>query len=361
MKAAVCYEFGQPLVVEEVDIDPPQLGEVKVRMVATGICHSDLHLMHGDWGGTLPMLAGHEGAGIVDCIGLGVTRVKPGDHVVVSLLRSCGCCEYCDTGMPHLCSGKFALQDDSRLRTKSGKPITQGLYTGAFAEYVIVDQSQLVIVPDAMPLESAALLACGVITGLGAVVNRAQVRPGSSVVVIGVGGVGLNSVQGAHLAGAHPIIAVDVLDGKLDIAKTFGATHVVNSKTDDLQAHIAKITNDRLADFVFVTTGVPAAAAQAYDLAAKRGMVVFVGIPNWTAQVSLPIASIVVSEKMITGSAMGSTRLNVDVPRLVALYEQRRLKLDELITARYSLAQINEAIRSTESGIAVRNVILFDQ
>ena len=195
MRAAVCYEFGQPLVVEDIDIDPPQIGEVKVRMVAAGICHSDLHLMHGDWGGTLPLVAGHEGAGIVDCIGPGVTRVKPGDHVVVSLLRSCGCCEYCNSGMPHLCNGKFALQDERRLHNKSGKPIRQGLDTGAFAEYVIVDQSQLVIVPNAMPLESAALLACGVITGLGAVVNRAQVRPGNSVVVIGVGGVGLNSVQ----------------------------------------------------------------------------------------------------------------------------------------------------------------------
>ena len=263
--------------------------------------------------------------------------------------------------MPHLCNGKFALQDERRLHNKSGKPIRQGLDTGAFAEYVIVDQSQLVIVPNAMPLESAALLACGVITGLGAVVNRAQVRPGNSVVVIGVGGVGLNSVQGAHLAGAHPIIAVDVLDSKLEFAKTFGATHAINSKTGDLQSHIANITNNRLADFVFVTTGVSEAAAQAYDLAAKRGMVIFVGIPNWTAQVPLPIASTVVSEKVITGSLMGSTRLSVDVPRLVALYDQHRLKLDELITARYSLAQINEAIRSTESGTAVRNVILFDQ
>ena len=176
MKAAVCYEFGKPLVVEEIEIDPPQIGEVKVRMVATAICHSDVHLIRGEWGGELPVVAGHEGAGIVEEVGPGVSLVHQGDHVVVSLLRSCGRCESCMTGIPHLCGGEFALQSESRLRNRQGQLILHGLRTAAFAEYVIVDQSQLAPVPKEMSLESASLLACGVITGLGAVGNtQAQV------------------------------------------------------------------------------------------------------------------------------------------------------------------------------------------
>jgi S-(hydroxymethyl)glutathione dehydrogenase/alcohol dehydrogenase len=202
-------------VVEDIEIDPPKTGEVKVRMVATAICHSDLHVIQGEWGGELPVVAGHEGAGIVEDIGPGVNLVHKGDHVVVSLLRSCGRCESCATGAPHLCEGEFTLNSESRLHNRQGQSIRHGLNTAAFAEYVVVDQSQLAPVPKEMPLESAALIACGVITGYGAVVNRAQVEPGSSVVVIGVGGVGLNSIQGARLAGAHPIIAIDLLDSNL--------------------------------------------------------------------------------------------------------------------------------------------------
>ncbi len=360
MKAAVCYEFGQPLVVEEIEIDPPQAGEVKVRMAATAICHSDVHIIRGEWGGEPPVVAGHEGAGIVEKVGPGVNLVHKGDHVVVSLLRSCGRCEPCTIGMPHQCEGEFALESESRLRNRQGQSIHQGINTAAFAEYVIVDQSQLVPVPKEMPLESAALLACGVITGLGAVVNRAQVEPGSSVVVIGAGGVGLNSVQGARLAGAHPIIAVDLLDSKLEASCAFGATHTINATDKDVKAAVSEITGGRLADYVFVTVGVVAAAEQAYSLTRKRGTVVLVGIPDWTTAMPVPIGPTVVSEKTITGSLMGTTRLSVDVPRLVALYEDKRLKLDELITARYSLSQINDAIEVTESGTALRNVILFD-
>jgi Zn-dependent alcohol dehydrogenase len=360
MKAAVCYEFGQPLVVEEIEIDPPKAGEVKVRMAATAICHSDVHQVRGDWGGEVPVVVGHEGAGIVDTIGPGVNLVAEGDPVVVSLLRSCGRCRFCLTGAPHLCAGTFALQSESRLRNRQGQSIQQGIQTAAFAEYVIVDQSQLVPVPKTMRLDSAALLACGVITGLGAVVNRAQVRPGSSVVVIGVGGVGLNSLQGARLNGAHPIIAIDMLDSKLQASLAFGATHTVNAAQEDVQAVVAEMTSGQLADYVFVTVGSTAAAERAYELAGPRGMVVFVGIPDWTSKAPIPIGPTITSEKTVTGSLMGSTRLSVDVPRLIALYEAGRLKLDELITARYPLEQINEAIEATESGKALRNVIVFD-
>ena len=211
-----------------------------------------------------------------------------------------------------------------------------------------------------MRLESAALLACGVITGIGAVVNRAQVAPGSSVAVLGVGGVGLNAIQGARLVGAHPIIAIDLADIKLEMSSAFGATHTVNAARDDVQAAVSEITGGRLADYVFVTVGSVAAAEQAYSLTGKRGTAVFVGIPDWVSKVPIPIGPTISSEKTITGSLMGSTLLSVDVPWLVALYEAHRLKLDELITARYPLSQINDAITSTESGSVLRNVIVFD-
>ncbi len=219
MKAAVCYEFGEPLVIEEIEIDPPQTGEIKVKLAACAICHSDIHYMEGAWGGVLPAVYGHEAAGIVEVVGPHVSLVKPGDFVVVSLIRSCGRCYFCAQGQPHMCEASFPLNDESRLHTSQGQPIQQGLGTGAFAEYVVVHESQVVQIPETVPLDSAALLACGVITGLGAVTNTAQVPAGSSVVVIGTGGVGLNSVQGAFLSGAQTIIAMDLVDSKLEAAK----------------------------------------------------------------------------------------------------------------------------------------------
>lgn len=360
MKAAVCYEFRQPLVVEEIEIDPPQTGEVKVRMAATAICHSDIHLIQGEWGNTVPILAGHEGAGIVEEVGPGVSRVKKGDHVIASLLKSCGQCKSCRIGVPHLCTTKFPLQTESRLRNRRGETIKHGFGTAAFAEYSVVDQSQLVRISNTIPLESAALLACGVITGLGAVVNKAKVQPGSSVVVFGVGGVGLNSIQGAHLSGAYPIIAIDLLDDKLTMARNFGATHTINAKTEDVNLAVAQITENRLADYVFVTVGNAAVAEQAYTIAGLAGTVVLVGVPDFVTTMSIPIGATVVSEKIVTGSLMGTTNLQVDVPQLVKLYESGRLKLDELITKRYSLDEINEAIASTMSGSALRNVIVFE-
>lgn len=361
MKAAVCYEFGRPLVVEEVEIDPPQTGEVKVRMAATAICHSDIHLLRGDWGGKTPVVAGHEAAGVVEEIGAGVTLVKPGDSVVVSLLRACGRCFYCATGAPHICEGDYALLTQSRLRTKQGDPIEHGTRTAAFAEYAIVDQSQTVKIPKEMPLDRAALLACGVITGVGAVVNTAQVKPNSSVVVMGVGGVGLNAIQGAVLAGAHPIIAIDLLDNKLAAARTFGATHTLNATQHEApEAAVKELTSGRGADYVFVTVGSVSAAAQGFKMIGREGSLVIVGIPQREATISIPVSQFVSGgPRRIIGSFMGSTRLSVDVPRLVELYQHGRLKLDELITACYPLEQINEAIEVVEKGEALRNVIVF--
>jgi len=359
MKAAVCYEFGQPLVVEEIDMKPPEQGEVKVRLAATAICHSDVHLIRGEWGRDLPIVAGHEAAGIVEAVGENVTLTKPGDSVVVSLLRSCGRCFYCTTGLPHMCAGTFALSTGSRLQNRRGESLHQGLNTAAFAEYAIVDQSQVVRVPVDMPLDRAALLACGVITGLGAVVNTARVSLGQSVVVIGTGGVGLNAIQGAVLVGANPIIAVDRLDKKLTAARSFGATDVVNAAQQDVAAAVKDLTSGRGTDYAFVTVGNPTAVTQAMGMIRPGGTVVIVGIPARGTTVDLPVAPLVVNERKVIGSLMGSTRLSVDVPRLVELYRHGRLKLDELITDRYPLERINEAITTMETGEVLRNVIVF--
>lgn len=360
MRAAVCYEFGKPLVIEEVAIDPPQAGEVLVKVVACAICHSDVHKIRGDWGGKLPTVAGHEAAGVVETVGPGVTLVQPGDHVIMSLLRACGRCFFCNQGQPHLCSTEFALTNESRPHAADGSPIEQGIKVAGFAEYAVVDQSQLVSIPKDIPLDSASLLACGVITGLGAVVNTAKVAPGQSVVVIGAGGVGLNAIQGAALSGGHPVIAVDLLDSKLESALEFGATHAVNGRDGEaVLAKVQSLTDGRGADFVFITVGSPAAVAQGITLTRRGGALVLVGIPDDKATHPLPLAQTVWREQRILGSSMGSTRLSTQVPQLVSLYLSGRLKLDELISARYPLEQINEAIASMESGQALRNVIVL--
>ncbi len=362
MKAAVCYEHGQPLVVEEVNLDSPKAGEVKVRLAAVAICHSDVHLVRGDWvnwGADPPVVAGHEAAGVVTAIGEGVTVVAPADPVVVSLMRSCGRCYYCTNGSPFMCEGQFALASENRIHNQRGQPLKQGISTGAFAEYVVVEQSQVVKIPANMPLDKACLLACGVITGYGAVVNTAQVEAGSSVVVTGTGGVGLNAVQGAVLSGAYPVIAVDVLDKKLDAARLFGASHTLNARQANVIAEVKALTAGRGADYAFITVGNPQAVTQGLDLVRRQGMVVVVGMPGVEAVAALPVGQFVYDGKKVVGSNIGSARPRVDIPRLVALYQAGRLKLDELITHRYPLERINEAIESMERGEALRNVIVF--
>jgi len=359
MKAAVCYEFGKPLVIEDVEIDPPQKGEVKVRVAATAVCHSDIHIIKGELAGRLPLVAGHESSGVVEEVGENVTLVKPGDTVVVSLLRSCGRCLRCTTGAPHLCEAVWPLDTESRLHNKRGDRLEHGARVGSFAEYVIVDESQVVQVPSEMPMDRMALLACGVITGFGAVVNTAQVKPLSSVVVVGIGGVGLNAVQGAVFSGANPIIAVDMLNNKLQAARAFGATHTIDASHEDAAAVVRGLTSGRGADYVFVTVGSIAAITQGFSMSGSRGTTIIVGVPPLTEVVSLPPFMLTFFERTVTGSFMGSTRLTVEVPRLVDLYQAGHLKLDELITGRYTLEQINEAIESVEKGEALRNVIMF--
>ncbi len=358
MKAAVCYEFAKPLVIEDVDIDPPKDDEVKVKVSATAICHSDIHVCMGDLGGPLPFIGGHESAGYVEEVGKNVKSVKPGDTVLITLIASCGKCSYCRTGRSHLCSAIWPLDTEARVHNKKGQDILAMVRTGSFAEYAIVHESQVVKLPEDMPLDSASLLACGVITGFGAVVHRAKVPVSSNSVIIGCGGVGLNAVQGARICGAYPIVAVDVADNKLEAAKTFGASHTVNAAKKDPVEGVREITGG--AEYVFVTVGNADAIVQGFNMLRPGGTTVIVGLPKFSDTITIPPLMFIKDEKTITASYMGSTELQTDIPKMVELYKAGILKLDELITGRFPLEQINEAIDEVLQGKALRHVIMFD-
>jgi S-(hydroxymethyl)glutathione dehydrogenase / alcohol dehydrogenase len=359
MKAALVREFGKPLVIEEVSLAGPEAGEVRVKVAACAICHSDIHYAEGAWGGTPPIILGHEASGVVQEIGPGVAGIEIGDHVIVSLIRHCGQCFHCSRGEPTQCETKFPLDQSGRLRDASGAPVGQGIRTAAFAEETVVHESQCVVIPKSVGFEQASLLACGVITGLGAVTNTAKVPVGSSVVVIGTGGVGLNSIQGARLSGAHPIIAVDLSDEKLEAAKGFGATHGFNPSRDDVTAGVKALTEGRGADYVLVTVGSTPAMLQAMALPRRKGTVVMVGMPATGAKLPLEVGDIADYSQTIAGSKMGESRPKTDIPKLIELYQDGRLLLDELVTERYPLDQINEAFASVNRGEALRNVIVF--
>ncbi len=359
MKAAVCYEFGKPLVIEDITLDAPEKAEVRVKLAACAICHSDIHYAEGAWGGQLPAIYGHEASGVVTDLGDGVNDLKIGDHVIVSLIRSCGSCYYCTQGQVTMCEGKFAIDQKGRARNAKGETVLQALKTGGFAEEIVVHESQVVAIPKDIPLDSASLLACGVVTGLGAVTHTAKVPSGSSVVVIGTGGVGLNSIQGAALTGAHPVIAVDILESKLEASKTFGATHTVNPKEQNAIQSIRDLTNGRGADYVFVTVGSTKAMQDGLSFLRRGGTIVIVGMPAVGDKLSFEVLDFADAAQTMLGSKMGSIRPKVDLPQLVALYAAGKLKLDELITKRYPLEEINEAIAAVNRGEALRNVIVF--
>ena len=357
IRAAVCRDFNAPLTIETVTLADPGQGEVKVAVKACAICHSDIVFAEGGWGGTLPMVLGHEAAGVVEAVGPDVAGIAPGDHVVVTLIRSCGTCAPCASGKPTICEPPHDTVNGP-LKTAGGQPLDQAMACGAFAEKVVVDQRQIVKIPADMSKDCAALISCGVITGVGAVVNAAQVRAGQDVVVIGAGGVGLNAIQGARIAGARRIVAVDMMADKLEIAKEFGATDgVLASDPKPWRAAIKAMGGK--ADAVIVTVG----AIPAYDSAprylAMGGKIVMVGMPaaGTTAQYEPIIMSN--SGQQIVGSKMGDVVIKRDIPWMVDLYQQGRLKLDELISGRWTLEQVNEAIADTKSGAAKRNVIVF--
>lgn len=339
---------------------PPLKDEVRVKVAATAICHSDIHDVQGDFGGAPPFVGGHETAGVVEEVGEDVTCVQPGDHVIVSLLETCGKCSWCLSGKPYFCETKVTYDVEGTLENAKGETIIQKARVAGFAEEVLVHESQLVKIDSDFPLDLACLLACGVITGFGAVVNRMKVPPMSSVVVIGTGGVGLNAVQGAVVCGANPIVAVDILDSKLGRAREFGATHGVNSKTSEAVAAVKELTGGRGAQYVFVTVGNSTALQQGYDMLGRGGTAVMVGLPPADQPpFALPAFDVAINEKAVVGGYMGSTRLSVDVPGIIALYKAGRYKLDELIAGRYPFDRINEALESSMGGEALRNVIIF--
>jgi len=359
MKAAVCHEFGGPLVLEDVELRPPSAGEVSVRISACAICRSDIAYMSGAWGGDLPAVYGHEAAGVVELVGPGVDTLEPGAHVAVTLVRSCGRCAICRLAEPTLCEGSFTSDMVPPLRAKGGEPLFQAMHTGAFAELVTIDASQAIEIPKDLPLDRACLLGCGVLTGLGAVANTARVRPGSTVVVIGTGGVGLNCVQGARLAGASVILALDLFDERLTAAKLFGATHVLNPSAADARTEVMELSGGRGADYVLEATGSGTAVELGSGLLRRGGTLVLVGIPPTGTMVSLDPVAIADGSLRILGSKMGASQPHVDITRAIQSYLEGDLMLDELISRRYAFSEINEAVSSAKRGEQLRPVIVF--
>ncbi len=357
IKAAVCHEFGKPLTIEQVALRAPGPGEVEVTLAACAICHSDISYAEGAWGGTLPAVYGHEAAGHISALGDGVSGHALGDAVIATLIRACGTCPSCATGAPVYCATPHD-RAAGPLTTADGGRLEQGLSTGAFAEKVVVDASQIAAIPADMPMEAACLLSCGVTTGVGSVVNTAGVRPGHVVVVIGAGGVGLNAIQGARIAGAARIIAVDMSEEKLATAREFGATDGVLA-TEPKPWKAAFKAAGRAADAVFVTVGAIPAYDDAPRYLAPRGQLVMVGMPHSGDKSAYEPVIIAALGQNMVGTKMGDVVLSRDIPWMVDLWRQGRLKLEELVSGRWPLEQINEAIADTNAGAARRNVIVF--
>jgi Zn-dependent alcohol dehydrogenase len=357
IRAAVCRAHGDPLTVETIRLREPRGREVEVAIAACAICHSDLTLLSGGWGGGLPTVAGHEAAGRVTALGPEARGLAVGDKVIVTLIRACGRCPMCASGRPVQCEERYDRMSGP-VSLPDGTPVEHGINVAGFAEKAVVDISQVAKVPESMPFDAASLLSCGIITGLGAAVNTAGIRPGQTVVVIGAGGVGLAAIQGARLAGAARIVAVDRLEAKLDVAKEFGATDAILGEGApwDRLREIAP----RGADHVLVAVGVPAVYDTALNYLGRGGQVTAVGMPHDGTSSRYAPADIAGWGQGITGTKMGDTVLARDIPWICDLYGQGRIKLDEMISGRWSLDQINEAIADTASGAARRNVIVFE-
>lgn len=365
MKAALLLEPNGKFIIDEVDLAAPRRGEVLIRIAASGVCHSDWHVATGTTRHPMPVITGHEGAGVVQSVGEGVTRIKPGDHVSLSWTPDCGECFYCQRNQPNLCEtftepiwAGVMLDGTSRA---SWKGETVYIYSGlgTFAEYTVVPEQSCVVIDPTIPLDVAALVGCAVATGVGAALYTAQVRPGESVVVFGAGGIGLNILQGAALAGATSIIAVDTNAEKMSIARQFGATHTVFAG-DDALAQIRSLTGGRGADHVFEAVGLPALQEASLEAARPGGMVTLVGLSPMGTGTNLPGAVITRTEKTIKGSYYGSVSPKRDFPLFLKMYQQGRLKLDELVSRRYTLDQINEAYAEMLNGRIARGIIVFD-
>ena len=359
MKAAVLRGVREQQI-EDIEIDSPQPKEVLIKVAAAGVCHSDLHFYNGTWHGGFPMVLGHESAGIVEEVGKDVTYVRPGDHVITCLSTFCGHCEDCITGRMVLCQEPEVnrLSTEPPRLHKGDEFLRQFARLGSFAEYMLIHEHSLVKIRDDMPLDRAALIGCGVTTGTGAVLNTARIDPGSTVAVIGCGGVGLSAVNGAMIGGAARIIAVDMLDSKLALARQFGATDVVNASETDAVEAVKELTSGGV-HYSFEAIGLKSAAEQAFQMLRRGGTATVIGMiaPPQTVDV---LGADFLQEKRIQGSSMGSNHFRVDMPRYIEFYLQGRLHLDQLISQRIKLDQINEAMEILETGDIARSVIMFD-
>jgi S-(hydroxymethyl)glutathione dehydrogenase/alcohol dehydrogenase len=359
MRAAVCREFGSPLSVEDISLGEVGPTDVHVAVAACAVCHSDIHFAEGAWGGFLPAVYGHEAAGVVTAVGTEVDGVAPGDHVVVTLIRSCGSCSQCERGNHVFCETTFASDASERLSDVAGEDVQAAMFCGAFAEEVIVDQSQVVVVPDDLDMAVASLLACGVITGVGAVTNTSTITDGSTVVVVGAGGVGLNAIQGAAIVGAAVIIAIDLAEEKLEIAKEFGATHAATPET--ARQVIKEATGGRKGvSHALVTVGSAPAIRSALRYIEPGGELVIVGMTASGQEIDIDPVIVAAAGHRIIGSKMGTSQIRRDIPQLIAWYREGRLKLDELVSDTYRLDDINEAIADVSNGAVIRNIVLMD-
>ena len=361
MRAALLKEIPGKLEIDEVEVGSPGPHEVLIRTVAAGLCHSDLHFMEGKYPYPTPAVLGHESAGVVEAVGDQVSYVRPGDHVITCLSVYCGDCEACLTGHLPLCSGK----DTTRRQPGEAPRLTHGgaeayplLDMGSFAERMLIHEHGLVKIREDMPLDRAALIGCGVTTGVGAVFNTAKVEPGSTVAVIGCGGVGLNCIQGAALAGAGKVIAVDMLTSKLELAKEFGATHVVDASQGDPVGQVRDLAGGGV-HYSFEAIGMKQTSEQAFGMLRSGGTCTVIGMIPIGQTVEVPGYELL-AEKRLMGSNMGSNRFRVDMPRYIDLYLDGRLKLDELVSRRIGLDDVNDGFDAMKAGEVARSVIMFD-
>jgi NDMA-dependent alcohol dehydrogenase len=365
-RSALVYEYGQPFQVETLELDEPREREVLVRVSAAGICHTDEHVRIGEMRPRLPLACGHEGAGIVERVGPGVTRCKPGDHIVFSFIPACGHCRFCMMGLSNLCvlqsrtMGGPRLDGTYRMHDQAGHDVGQFCLISTFSEWTVAPEESIVVIDPDVPLEKAALVGCAVSTAFGAVAYRARVEPGSTALVMGCGGIGINVVQCLALAGAAQIIAVDVVDSKLEAARQFGATHTLNARTDDVPKAVRGLTDGQGADYAFEVSAVPSAVSQAFTATRKGGTLVLIGISPADVR-SLPVSpqELVLLQKAVIGTLYGSSQAVNDIPKLLALYKAGKLKLDELVTQTYALDQINEGYHDLVAGKNLRGVITF--
>ncbi len=363
MKAAVLYEVGRPLVVEEVELDDPKEGEVLVEIGSAGICRSDRHFMHGDAPIAIPVVLGHEGAGTVAKVGPGVTSVKPGQQVILSFVPACGRCKSCLDGNANLCDNHMAtgpnMYDGTCRLHKGDQYIHHMGKVACFAEYAVVPETGCVPTQAQIPMDKAAMIGCCVPTGVGAAIFSANVQPGSTVAVVGCGGVGLNVIMGARLVNASKIIAVDIRESQLEFAMKFGATHSVNASDRDPVAQVKELTGGLGADYTFEVFGSSETIKASYEMCRKSGTVTVVGIAPTGAEVPLNAVDLVRLERTVRGTYYGSAKSQVDMPKMVDLYLSGKLNLDDLVVRHYSLDQINEAYDDLDNGEVGRGAIVF--